>query len=733
MGSFSKALAGLKRMDILSKETKLNIQGSTTVNTYVGAFFTCFYILVILAAAVYILEKYFNTEIPTVSSESYDQVRAPEINLAQQNILPFMIAYNGNSLITSGDVEKFVHIEVAQETWITTIDPDSGLPSLSLQENYFPVVACSDLTDEERAYYSYVPSNTTLRNQFNKNGICVRANSSYIIKGMTIEEVNVDVNYRVKPCILGNECYNQSTLEKFNFYMLLPMTNLNLSNYKSPRIATAAMNVLFYVVPDVQQLSTLNIGASSIKDYQDGKFVLPDWSQRDFYYDIKSTTYTLGNRGNGITCDPSQVGPKGDSSCASYLEFMFQSSLQYNSIRRTYQTSLMTFSMIGGVHNAILLTCLLLYTWYNERVKREYLIDNVYPFLQKVNLDEPEPNTIQNNNSISQVTSPRPPSGLGQNNSNQKSSQRSWYLRCFSSIFGCFAGIFWCFFRRKLSTKQRLRQLALDNILANLDVINIIKELNNLKFLTAILLNAEQLELVPRLQFANSYMQHQDKLLSVAGLQNLGSVELDASLRSPYMQTEANQMDSLIQESVQSLLLKYSEKESRVRSMTRISGGSQKHHNSMIQGFSLKKLLAGTALRQLLLETPRGRRGILPSIQSPQLIEPNLDSQDIASEHNIKSNKEPSTQSLSSLPNSNHHPFHRTPPKLGHPHSKTLISPRLLANGHPQQSAASHHQKERAKSILEASHSNASLNSKMEFIEDELIHCSLKSPFPHDG
>ena len=553
MGSLSKRWFDLRNLDMMSKELNLHIQGSASVNTYVGVMLTVIYFFFMLAVTGYEFARYFAADGPTIFSETYLHPNTVQVNLTEQNLLPFMIAYNGNQLILSQDIEEYVHIEVVQEKWITTVDANTGMPNLTLEEAYFPAVPCSSLTEQERSYYSYVSMEASTYRHFRVNGVCVKANDSLLISGMTTDPVAIDINYKIKPCILGALCKPYEVVQNFNFYLAFPKTILNLANYKKPKKLTSNLDVIYYLVPKTVQILTQNIGPSSIQDYEDGQTLLPRWGEKEFYFDIKDTKFTLSERNESqIVCNSSQVGPNGDGSCISYVEFILQCSQQYHSIKRSYQTLFYTFGVIGGVHNAIFLSLFILYSWYNDKVKNELLIDKVYPFLKKLEKEgdssgasssenkPTEAKTTSNNSSAIPLDSP-----LQAKLSKPvlvKESILKTILRKLCS-------------RKKETRKQKYHKLALESIESNLDIINIIKELNNLKFLTAILLDSRQCEVFPILHFAQALADRGDKSANISTSQH--SDRAAKPWKALPIEKAGSQLGVLLQEAVDDVIAKH--------------------------------------------------------------------------------------------------------------------------------------------------------------------------------
>ena len=556
MGSFSKAFQKVKIADLMSKEAKLNIEGSAGVNTYIGVIFSAIYIVILAAASVYAFRNYFNTSNPISSNQYYYQVEAPKISLAEEKIVPFMIAYDRDGLLVADKIPQYTYIEVAQERWITSADPATNATSISLEQTIMDVVPCSNLTANELAAYSYVKNGTVLYSQMMTNGLCIRANDSFIIEGMNIDPYSSCINYRIKPCILGAQCQPLDALMKFAYYLVFPMTNLNLSNHKEPKVLTSTMNTLFYASPTLFQYYYVYVGSNSISDYEDNSVFMPGWSEKEFFHDIQDTTFSVGNRNQSmITCDPSQVGANGTMDCDSYMEVYIESSLKYQTIKRSYQTIFTTFGIIGGVHNAIFISLFLIYTYYNDKVRSNYLVDQVYPFLQDSFLQ-----SIRLPNQSSKVQpskgdfetkelqpgfSPKSPvnnGGFATPKMNQKAEGgKPPQLGCLSKVSCC---------KRKERPENKLRQMAIASIHSSLNIVNLIKELNNLKFLTSILLNQSQLHLVPLLEFTKSYRNQQKAMLASASPQHIMEV-IPGQYENSGMLGEAQcKLDHLVEESV---------------------------------------------------------------------------------------------------------------------------------------------------------------------------------------
>ena len=184
----------------------------------------------------------------------------------------------------------------------------------------------------------------------------------------------------------------------------------------------------------------------------------PTWTASAKIFDIKDTFFNVADRPTAsTTCAPADI--KDVEKCPSYLEYIIQSSGHLMVVNRKYKTLSETFGELGGVNSVVLMVFLIGYLIYNIQIRKQVLLDQVYRGL----IHAAEANRRSRDKNETDGT-----------------------------------GRFCC--SKKTKDEQYIHELknaASRNIMQSLDVINIVREINNLKLLTTYLLSDHHILLSP--------------------------------------------------------------------------------------------------------------------------------------------------------------------------------------------------------------------------------------------
>ena len=495
MGSFSNLFGKFKLLDFMSKEIRLNIDGANTVHSYSGSIFTLVYLFVLCGVLTFAGRNYFKNDNPTTYSETYVGTDSPRMNMHEQQFVPWIYAndpYTG--FIPPNNLSNYIYLEVTLFYQGKFPLPNGTLNSTT-KTIYFDTAPCSNLTADEFQAYNYINHSNPLYSRMMKYGLCIRSNSSLQIFGLISSSETQYLQYSIKPCVQAEgatNCMDQDHIEAMYFYLVTPSSNMDLANKTNPLQFLPNANNAMYLIPTMVQWQTVSMKKNLLYDYMDSD-IIPAWYQKGSFYDIREMTNSFIVRdrnmtNSSITCLPSSVGPNGDGSCAQYYVFYFRPTATVQVVRRKYITIFDTFSMIGGINDSAFTILLLIYTWYNSRTRDDYIISRIFPFLGELDKEHPE---------------------VSKTIAHSDGSAKEGRCARFQTALWHFFGAITC--SKKYKNKP-LRDLALESIYSNLDVIHFIRELHNLKALTMLFLKPRQLKLVPWLEFSKRYMVKQDQI-----------------------------------------------------------------------------------------------------------------------------------------------------------------------------------------------------------------------------
>ncbi len=463
-------------LDLLAPEVKFNIEGKRSVRTRVGACLTILYFVTMVLAAVFIFKTYLRTDTPSSMSETFHLPNYPRVDLVEQRLLPIVFGYVGDEQsIFADDFARFVTLSVSKQTWYSAID-EFGEAVTKLKETFFDVIACKHLTPEELSMYEYFGKDSYLFQMISDYGMCIKPSPELFVQGKGSDELFESVALRIKPCSLDTGCAVTSVVEQLNFYITLPQTSFDQTNLEHPYAVTVNADALYYINPKAVQLYNARIKFNRVMDFIG---VMPKWTERKSYFDIKEVFYNVASRlESQTTCPSSQV--KDNSQCSSYLELTLQSSGSVMRINRRYKTLSETCGELGGIKEVLLLIFLLCYYRYSLQARDEYLIENVYGDLDQFQRLSQE-KAVHINKSEQPTGRDARPIGMFDSKSNGQPS------------------------------KDAFKKLAIENIRSNLNVLNIIKEMNNLKVICMFLFRSHHYKLSPVLQLNLSRRSQQER------------------------------------------------------------------------------------------------------------------------------------------------------------------------------------------------------------------------------
>ena len=182
------------------------------------------------------------------------------------------------------------------------------------------------------------------------------------------------LEFKVFPCSLASGCVAESLIPKVNFNLLLPSSNLDVTNYQHPLNFTVKADDFYYVNPLLSQVFTLKLREMTVKDYIG---ILPSWNDRLTVFDVGGQGTHMNYRRNTTQCSPGAATGDNDL-CAPYFKFILQSSGDVVYSKRSYPTLAETVGSIGGTSGVIVVVLLLLYGPINARQRKDYMTRKIY-------------------------------------------------------------------------------------------------------------------------------------------------------------------------------------------------------------------------------------------------------------------------------------------------------------------------------------------------------------------
>ena len=364
-------------LDIFATGFGLNMRGHSAHKTTTGLIFTLLYAVIILALSYQQLKAYLDKTSPISTSEVFSNTKYARVDLVNQRLVPFFVALNTDTdYIPAELVNRYLTLRVHRLTWITRIINGQTLTDKVPQ--FYGVVTCSELSEEEKQVYDYIDRGSPLYLIFMRFGMCPKVGKTLIIEGQGSDAVSDSFFFNIKACSLpkSEDCISSSQVSRVNFKFIYPTLNFDPTNYESPHKRVANADNVFYVAPKQKQIYTVKLRESQSLD-NDALTSSPIYGPP--YFELSTGISTVTNRAETLTYCPLEaaLGPEG-SGCGSYFTFAIQSSGDIVKRKRSYRTLSQTVSSIGGLNGLLTILFVLLYRRINNIKRANFILQTVY-------------------------------------------------------------------------------------------------------------------------------------------------------------------------------------------------------------------------------------------------------------------------------------------------------------------------------------------------------------------
>lgn len=367
----------LRSLDFLSPHLRLNFEGHGGVRTIWGALLTFIYILVLIGSATLTWRSYLRTDNPVSMSETLQTEESPLIDLKKSNLLPIIYGIAGYSdIVQVEELPTYMTVLGFLQKWKTFIDPVTGLAKTLPELVLIPFVPCKTLSPEKLAMYDYMKSSPVVHSMVMPHGLCMDAKDDASVFGKIGDSSFQLVSVYIKPCSLtpSTLCKDRAGISGLRLHVVTPDTSFEQTNFEKPFSQSPNGDMLYYLNPSAVQTNFVRLKKTISNDYIG---VLPKWTYRESFFDIKDILYNINERDNTIlSCSMATIMYK--TLCPSYLEYHFKSTGTLMRIGRRYKTILETFGEIGGVNGILYALLLFLDLKLNAKKRNDHLLKSVY-------------------------------------------------------------------------------------------------------------------------------------------------------------------------------------------------------------------------------------------------------------------------------------------------------------------------------------------------------------------
>ena len=461
----------VKSLDFMTPPVQLNIGGKVGVQTLFGVAMTvCYSASVIVFSYVFLL-SFISTESPTVTSETAQSDINPTIDLVKASMFPVIYVSMSNLYnIPPAQVPSFftmfyTKIRLYQQT------APNGTVTLNVFYQQMKVIPCSTALQNETIAATYQPFNSSpfFRDYAKLFGFCVQFNETESYISGAGQQTTADITaLQFYPCSLANTslCAPLQQLRAIGILVTLPQPSLNLSNYEDPIKFSLSADNLFFINEGATQKYYEKFMITEI--YDESRYFFQQTLRTNITSIEKVVANSKGRDATQLSCSLASF-----STCTPYLEFQFISGASKTKYYRSYRTISQLLSQIGGINNMTLIIFVYINLIYNYYAKKILLVDRVFKFFK-------EAKTVDGN----------PPKEPEPNDSFQKIGDQSSFDKPKTTLINPLENL-------DKRTLKMLKEEAYEVIMKNLDVITIVREINNLKVLTHLLFKNYQQKLMP--------------------------------------------------------------------------------------------------------------------------------------------------------------------------------------------------------------------------------------------
>ena len=498
---FIEFIQKLKNFDLMTPPIQLNIGGKSGVKTFFGVMMTILYLVALLSFSYIIIINFFSTTSPTVTEEVSQHARNPRVDMIANNLFPVVYVLAPTKVpITAKYLPRFVTITYNKYRLIEKFNANGTL-NVTYDVVVMPAISCEEALKNEtlaQVYNSYL--STEFFSQHGRaSGFCPQfyPNESFVQGGGS--EPNVDVlTLQIYPCNLPNasECASASDILGLSILVTQPSSSITMSNYTNPVKSYLNADVNYFINTLMSQRYFQIISETEIWDESQ---IFWTSSLRTQYNSIESTTFnTFTREATQVTCGGAPN--LASSNCNTYLSFQYSSGPVKHKYSRAYKTLTQTLSQIGGINSMSMLIFVYINLIYNYYAKKTLLVEGVFKFFKDLG-PTTEPNKLafkSPRHPPMSPTSKKRKTTISYDGSNEMDKFQSTKSKRPEETQGDQSyHLLNPLARLNKKEIEVLRDEAFEVILKNLDVITLVREINNLKVLTHLLFKDYQQKLMP--------------------------------------------------------------------------------------------------------------------------------------------------------------------------------------------------------------------------------------------
>lgn len=478
-------------LDFLAPPVTLNIAGAQGMRTYLGVTLSMLYLASLVYLVYSTIEQYLDTTSPTIVQQSSETDTYPKMDFAASHFFPVLYVFKNDLFnIPVDEIPKYFSVRYYKYRSITGIDA-AGNPTVNVSIQSMDVVPCRDIMNvpEYWQYYKEYTDTAHFKLLGVRFAMCIKVNSSLTsIEGGGSDPLITLLSYKIMPCSLADttQCASVNTMKGVAFVLTNPSFGLNYSNYENPVTGYLNVDQIYYINEGLKQKFEAKLFSTEI--YDDPGMYFPIRLRKQFNSIDKLVTSSRSRDPTSVTCTWANVL---NTKCNAYMDFNFMSSGRKITAIRKYLGVLESVSNFGGTNSIFFIIFLYINMFYVYMNERDFMTSQVFDFFsqdlfaikKKQGGCCRKKSRITNGNAVQygqpqELTPTKMERGAEPfgDDANKNGDQAI-----------------------ELDEKalEDVREEAFKIIEKSLDVVTLVKEVNNLKVLTHMLLKEYHLKLVP--------------------------------------------------------------------------------------------------------------------------------------------------------------------------------------------------------------------------------------------
>ena len=502
----------IKKLDFMAPQVGLNVGGSDGIKTYFGLMMSIGYLVSISILGSVIVQSFFDTTEPRISQETSESGEYPVIDFMDNNLFPVSyVYYNDIFPIPAAMVPKYFTIKFVKYAFNSYFD-QNGQPQVNGSVNFMDVIPCSELKQNQSLYkyYEIYKETKFFKQNSDALGLCIKLDPELLKVGGGGADTSVELlTYAFYPCSLSSGCATKEEMNNVGIVYSFPSTSMNLSSKSDP--VKSYLNADNFVYVNTAQRQKFQSKLSVTEIYDDPGTYFPVTLESNFSSVDRMLTTTRYRNDSNVQCTQLQLL---SDQCSSYFLFDYMSSGKKIKLLRQYKGIVETISDIGGINSIVFLLFLWSNYLYISFIQKKLMVHRVFDFF-----NEKLFTTTERRSCLARMMD-------------------ICRCRCIfrkkkdSDVFAKDSPEL----RRKPSIVSKHDPRALDPVVVSnlqdqaynmieksLDVITLVKEINNLKLLTHFLLRDYHLKLAPLITLSLQCSKSDVKLMEQDSLTENGS------------------------------------------------------------------------------------------------------------------------------------------------------------------------------------------------------------------